>query len=304
MAPKKTPTPAESPRTELLVPIAKARAQIEARIGLGQQMLSKLTGPVRGLIGDAMAKLEAEREKWSEYNAELLRRLFSDGEQAKAYEWCAPSGDVHFTLDGRGGAPPPRTREVLEAELHFLDSLLERLELFPEPQGGRNSSPEGANAVEMHRTSPIDKIERLANRFHVVAQQLRSRHGGRETLKISDEYDVQDLLHALLRLEFDDVRPEEHTPSYAGGSSRMDFLLKNEQIVVEVKCTRDGLGAKEVGEQLLVDIAKYQRHEDCRALYCFVYDPAGRINNPSGLETDLSHARHGLPTRVRIRPKF
>ena len=56
--------------------------------------------------------------------------------------------------------------------------------------------------------------------------------------EIKDEYDVQDLLNALLRLNFDDVRPEEYTPSYAGSSTRVDFLLKKEKIVIEVKKTR------------------------------------------------------------------
>jgi REase_DpnII-MboI len=34
-------------------------------------------------------------------------------------------------------------------------------------------------------------------------------------MDIKDEYDVQDLLHAILRAFFDDVRPEEFVPSYA-----------------------------------------------------------------------------------------
>jgi hypothetical protein len=303
MAPKRTATPARTPRTELLVPTAKARAQIETRVALGREMLSKLAGPVSGLFGAVMQKLESDREKWAQYNVELLRQLFSDDEQARAYDWCKASDSVSFEFDSYGAAPP-RTREKLEAELQFLDSLLERLELIPAPQGDENSVPRRGTIPEGSPRTAIDKLEQLANRFHLVAQQLRNRHGGRETLRITDEYDVQDLFHALLRLEFDDVRPEEHTPSYAGGSSRMDFLLKAEQIVVEVKCTRDGLGAREVGEQLLVDITKYQGHPNCKTLLCFVYDPSGRITNPSGIEADLSHDRHGLPTRVRIRPKF
>lgn len=88
------------------------------------------------------------------------------------------------------------------------------------------------NEFEPSAETAIEKLERLSNRFHLVVDQLSVRHGGRESLRVNDEYDVQDLLHALLRLEFDDVRPEEHTPSYAGGSARMDFLLKNEQVVV------------------------------------------------------------------------
>ena len=145
-------------------------------------------------------------------------------------------------------------------------------------------------------------IENLCKRFHLVARQLRDRHDDRPTIEIEDEYDVQDLLHALLTLHFDDIRPEEWTPSYAGSSSRMDFLLKNEQIVIETKKSRKGLGAKEVGEQLIVDIAKYQNHPDCRTLICFVYDSEMRIPNPKGIENDLNRTEGDLTVKVIIRP--
>ena len=61
---------------------------------------------------------------------------------------------------------------------------------------------------EVNRT-----LTQVCERFHQVALQLRSRHKGRPTLEITDEYDVQDLLHAVLRIFFDDVRPEEWVPS-------------------------------------------------------------------------------------------
>ena len=40
----------------------------------------------------------------------------------------------------------------------------------------------------------------------------------------------------------------------------MDFLLKDDEISIEVKMTRDGLKDKELGEQLIIDIAKYKEH--------------------------------------------
>jgi hypothetical protein len=107
-------------------------------------------------------------------------------------------------------------------------------------------------------TSALDEIERILLRFDRAARQLGHRHGSRPTLDVADEYDVQDLLHALLHLRFDDIRREEWTPSYAGKSSRMDFLLKAEKIVIEVKKTRDGLTMSEIGEQLVVDIDYYK----------------------------------------------
>ena len=114
---------------------------------------------------------------------------------------------------------------------------------------------------------------------------------------------MQDLLHALLRLNFDDIRPEEWTPSYAGKSARMDFLLKAEQVVVETKKTRKGLDAKELGDQLIIDIQRYQSHPDCKTLFCFVYDPEARIANPVGIENDLSKTYNGLDVIVQIEPK-
>lgn len=147
-------------------------------------------------------------------------------------------------------------------------------------------------------------LEIIFNRFYITAKQLQRRHDGRETLIIADEYDVQDLLNSLLLLHFEDVRPEEWTPSYAGGSKRMDFLLKDAEIAIEVKMTRKGLKDKELGEQLIIDIANYKQHKECKCLYCFVFDPDGYIRNPRGLEKDLQTLDKELPVKVFIRPVF
>ena len=146
----------------------------------------------------------------------------------------------------------------------------------------------------------LDQLENICRKFHVVARTLRSRHADRATFEVDDEYDVQDLLNALLRLHFGDVRPEEWTPSYAGKASRVDFLLKNERIVIEVKKTRKGLGAKEVGDQLLIDIGRYKVHPDCNKLICFVYDPEGRVANPKGVIRDIEEEHSWV--RVFIEP--
>src|SRR6185503_12855207 len=59
----------------------------------------------------------------------------------------------------------------------------------------------------------LQNLTLLLSRFHLVAKQLRHRHSEGETLDIENEYDVQDLLHSLLHIYFDDIRPEETTPS-------------------------------------------------------------------------------------------
>ncbi len=146
-------------------------------------------------------------------------------------------------------------------------------------------------------------LNTIFDKFHDVVRQLRKRHESRKTIDVEDEFDVQDLLHAILKIHFDDIRPEEWTPSYAGSSSRMDFLLKNEKIVIEVKKTRSGLEDKNIGKQLIEDIAKYKVHPDCKTLICFIYDPDGRISNPNGIITDLNKNDADFQVEIIIKPK-
>lgn len=150
---------------------------------------------------------------------------------------------------------------------------------------------------------PTVPLLNLFDKFHQVVRQLRYRYDSRETLNVQDEYDMQNLLHSLLHLYFEDIRPEEWTPSYAGKSSRMDFLLKDYKVIIEVKKTRKGLTEKELGTQLIDDIARYKSHPDCETLLCFTYDPEGLIGNPRGLENDLNRQdESGLNVKVIIRP--
>lgn len=149
----------------------------------------------------------------------------------------------------------------------------------------------------------IETVQTVCSRFPYLAKRLAARHDNRAPLDIADEYDVQDILHGVLSLHFNDVRPEEWTPSYAGSHARMDFLLKQEKLVIEVKRTRKGLGQKEVVEQLAVDKQHYRAHGDCRTLVCFVYDPEGRCGNPDALENDVSEEIDGLRVVVIVSPK-
>ena len=179
----------------------------------------------------------------------------------------------------------------VEAGIGILESLKEDVEL------GSFEIVETNNQLD-----PLQPLLCIFDRFHKIVRQLRCRYNNRTTLDVKDEYDVQNLLHSILHLHFDDIRPEEWTPSYAGKSSRMDFLLKDFQIVIEVKKTRSGLGTKEIGTQLIEDIERYRSHPNTETLICFVYDPEGLIGNPRGLESDLNRTTEELNVIVLVRP--
>lgn len=158
------------------------------------------------------------------------------------------------------------------------------------------------DGLDMRISKAADFVVTACRRFPLLVAELGKRHGGREPRTLVDEYDVQDLLRALLRVHFDDVRPEEWNPSYGGVGSRSDLLIKSERIVVETKMTRRNLGQREVIEELTVDKAQYRTHPDCQTLVCFVYDPTHRLSNPYALESDLSDANAEFTTKVVVSP--
>ena len=198
-----------------------------------------------------------------------------------------------------------RVREDLiikrDRYLNLIETMLDEIEIekFNETKGKIEETMR-----EEKDENVQERLIRILNRFHRFVKQLKRRQGKSTIpiIEVQNEYDVQDLLHALLKLEFDDVRAEEYTPSYAGSNSRMDFLLKKEEIVVEVKKTSEKLKDKEIGVQLNDDIAKYKTHPNCKILYCFIYDPQELISNPDGLQNDLSQEKEGFKVKVIITP--
>jgi len=166
------------------------------------------------------------------------------------------------------------------------------------------SVPASASADSLPRAvNPLDLCRRLCHRFHAIARQLRLRGEYRATVAIEDEIDVQDLLHALLRVQFDNIGTDEWTPRYSSDVPRTTFLLDQDRLAVVVKKTRTGLSAKDLAEQLRLDIERYRTRERCTALFCFVYDPEGRIGNPRGLEQDLATASDHFTVDVLVAPK-
>ena len=232
-----------------------------------------------------MPKLRVDYEKWYSQvyritNSAIPERL---GELKIAYNYISKYLIEHLSYPGQG------SRQIFQTRLQQQKGIL--------------IAALSTSSIQQKNKPAEQIIESIFDRFYVVAKQIETRYDNRPTIAINDEYDVQDLLHALLKLYFDDVRPEEWTPSYAGRSSRVDFLLKNENIVVEVKKTRRNLSDKEIGEQLIIDINRYKSHPSCKTLLCFVYDPAQLIKNPSGLENDLNMERDNFRVLVKIVPK-
>ncbi len=267
------------------VSIADVEKETEKAVSAAKELHSEIVTEISGL--HAYPGLEQEKKllndlekfKWgitiNEFMDANLPKTYMSRDSEAVYQGVKVSAHLYYA-----GVAFEKNSKCLAIQGFFKIAmrLLRQIELNAGPMGLSDGAEQ----------QPVKAVLAICDRFHVVARQLLHRRENRATLGITDEYDVQDLLHALLRLYLDDIRPEEWTPSYGGGSSRMDFLLKGHDIVVEAKMTRKGLTAKEVSEQLIIDAAKYRQHTECKTLICLVYDPDGLIKNPRGIERDLA----------------
>lgn len=210
---------------------------------------------------------------WNNLSERYLKSIFGEeSDQLSQFKSISYSSSF-FVIGGNDSSYYDYINGLEEAKL-MLQSFL-------------NDVP---NNKDSNSKSSEHYLEKILNRFHVVATQIKRRREKRSTLEINDEYDLQDLLHALLKIDFQDIRPEEWVPSYAGNSSRMDFLLPNDKIAIETKKTRKGLSTRNIIEQVIIDIAYYQKHQDVKTLYCFIYDPEFLLENPASLsELDKNH---------------
>src|SRR5664280_1145871 len=152
------------------------------------------------------------------------------------------------------------------------------------------------------KPSTLDDLLKIIIRGLPRAMQpLIHRRKGFQSLSFSSEYDVQDLLHALLRPWISDIRPEEFTPSYAGSNTRMDFLLPAHNLVIETKRVRDKAHAPKVGDELIIDIEHYRKHPNADHLWCVIYDPELYITNPGGMISDLEGRRSTPDGTVNVK---
>jgi hypothetical protein len=208
-----------------------------------------------------------------------------------AVQWLArPPGEVEAELLREAMLEPPPVGDATRAALAWISLRIAGAHLVDLTIGSG-----GAGGT-------TKQLVMLLRRFPLLVRELQRRHAGRAPLAINDEYDVQDLLRGVLTLHFDEVLSEEWTPSYGGGQARVDFLLRAERTFVEVKMTRNGLGQRDVVEQLVIDRDYYRTHPACDRLVCLVYDPGGLIRQPVIVERDLS-VEAPLPTVVVVTPQ-
>jgi hypothetical protein len=150
-------------RVELLCPLATAQAKVRRQIERGAQLLSS---PVSSET--ALNHVEAAKDRWTDFNIELMNQLLSGPEYADGYQ------KFHSSLTNANWGLEEKVdlfRAVVAEQLNQLKSDLERLELIPEAAGDKATLP---------MQTPPALPPRITNVFHGsvanLAQQSKDFH--------------------------------------------------------------------------------------------------------------------------------
>lgn len=127
--------------------------------------------------------------------------------------------------------------------------------------------------------TPLLRLEKLLRRLPRVAFELGRRE--RAPLTIRDERDLDDLVRALLPIEFDDVRVESRTPSYSH-RTRLAFVLPEISAMLVAHLIRPGIDETEMERRRDRDLVDFRGRAD--RLIFLIVDPERRLPNPERLE--------------------
>ncbi len=181
------------------------------------------------------------------------------------------------------------------------------------------STPTPTNAAPetVTTTPPVptlkDVEERLVRIFRATPRGIREiapehRYDGRKTLEVNDEFDLQDLLRAFLRMEFPDLIHEDPLPKVASSSGRIDFAVRGKKIYIELKVFKsESHWNSTMSKDIASKIERYGRSHECDLLIFFIYDPKQAMREAASIEKDLTNERtiddKAFRTRVVVAPQ-
>lgn len=130
----------------------------------------------------------------------------------------------------------------------------------------------------------IALLLRLCERLPDSARVLATRQRGRVPFELNDEYDVQDLLHAVIRAYFKYSVREEPVGRVGGGkSSRADLAFEDIGTIVEVKFVHGPNDQNRIVEEFAQDLVHYSKWHPLKTFVYMIYNSRD-LRDPEALE--------------------
>lgn len=128
----------------LTIPMADARGKLAERIENGKKFLSiQFTSP------EQLAQVRREYYKWSDYNTELMKLIFSNESMAREY---SRASCITFIRERSFDEIIEEFYSDVKEKIHRLESISERLELIPLSEDVRGLTDKSADSPTIGTT--------------------------------------------------------------------------------------------------------------------------------------------------------
>ena len=145
----------------------------------------------------------------------------------------------------------------------------------------------------------VELVMQLCRRLPATARVLANRDRKKPPFEIEDEYDVQDLLHSVLRAFLKSAVVEEPLGKVgAVRSGRADLAIEDLGTIVEVKYARGPRDQVRLVEEFAQDVQLYVKWPHLQYFIYYVYN-SGDLRDPEALER-LSGDREVEGKRFRV----
>lgn len=146
-----------------------------------------------------------------------------------------------------------------------------------------------------------DVLNNFSNAIQKIIKDRRKEH---PKYIIEYEYDVQDVVYVVLKSIFPNLRDEDPIPKVGAKSTKIDLILREEKILIEVKMIKKkDSNETHFIEQLKVDFESYHECKWLSKLFCFVYDPYKKtrdLSNFKDLNGDRKKGEHSFNVELIV----
>lgn len=215
---------APPPDPELVVPHDDAERRISERIEKGRAILDREFRVVADV-----ATARDEYWKWSSYNGDMLKRLFTTSTFADEYSWF---GGAVVSMNPTPQEQLDELKRDVSEKIRRLESIRERLELVPSVPGVAQATAPSARAhtnrafiVHGHDDAARETVARFLERLRIEAIILHEQATGGRTLMEKLEH-YSDVDFAVVLLTPDDLGAKKDDAGKLQSRARQNVVLE------------------------------------------------------------------------------
>jgi len=278
---------------KLVIPRAEAEKKISAQIEVGKELRAR---PISSAAD--LERAREDRTRWSARSSEVLRRIVDSASLVEEYvQWY---GTVSFLGETSLAEDVAEFREFVSDRLNRLQSILERLDLIPEPETAPLTQRSGIQSLDRRASRKVfvvhgrdeagrDGVARFLTKLGLEPIILHEQPNRGATIIEKFERHSGDVAFAVIVLSPDDVGGLAEQTRSAKLSARA-----RQNVIFEFGFFCGALGRKNVCALLKTGVEK---PSDIDGVVYVLFDDAGawqlqlaREVKAAGLTVDLNNA--------------